>query len=79
MQLSVKGLAFSIGIIEGLVFFVLGLTAMGGYGEAFVNAVSTLAIGYDASVAGAVIGAIWGFVDGLIGGALIAVIYNHFA
>ncbi len=77
MKLSVKGLALSLGILEGLGILILALVAQySGYGSGLVNAVGTVYIGLDASLGGAVIGAIWGFVDGLIGGALVAWLYN---
>ena len=77
MKLSVKGLALSFGIVEGLGFLIMGLIAMGGYGAGLVELVATVAKGYDTSVGGAIIGAIWGFVDGLIGGAIVAWLYNR--
>jgi hypothetical protein len=40
---------------------------------------SAKAIGYDVSIPGAVIGALWGFVDGYIAGFVIAWLYNKLA
>jgi hypothetical protein len=46
----------------------LGILAMTiNYGVDFVNAISKLYIGYDATIAGIIIGAIWGFFDAGIG------------
>lgn len=79
MKLSVKGLALAFGLVEALGLLILGLLAMAGYGTGLVEILGAMAIGYDASIFGAIIGGIWGFVDGLIGGAIFAKIYNHFA
>jgi hypothetical protein len=45
----------------------------------FMENFSTIYIGYSVSWAGAVVGALWGFVDGLIGGLAFAWLYNKLA
>jgi hypothetical protein len=77
-KLNVGALALSFGILWGLSVLVLGWIAMGGWGVRWVEVLSSLYIGYRATVVGAIIGAIWAFFDGLIGGFLIAVFYNAF-
>ena len=71
------GLAF--GILWGISAFVLGLTAIGGWGSGIVAGLGTFYIGYGPSLVGAIIGAIWAFVDGLVGGVLLAWLYNLLA
>jgi len=44
-----------------------------------VTPLSSLYIGYAPSFVGGIIGGIWGFFDGLIGGAILALLYNAFA
>ena len=66
----------AIGVIWAIYIFCAGITAMFGWGGALVQVMASLYIGYDASILGAIIGAIWAFVDGLVAGAVIAWIYN---
>lgn len=80
-KLSVKALALSMGIIWGAALIIMGIVAMlaPDYASGFVTAVGSLYVGYSATVGGIIIGAVWGFVDAAIGGALIAWLYNKFA
>ncbi len=80
MQVSPKALGLTFGTIEGLALFLFALTASSsGYALEFVELVGTLFPSYEATTQGAFAGLIWGFVDGLIGGALIAWLYNKFS
>jgi hypothetical protein len=78
-KLNVGGLALALGLTWGLSVLVLGWVAMGGWGARWVEVLSSLYIGYRATAVGAIVGAIWAFFDGLIGGFLIAVFYNTFS
>lgn len=79
-KLSVKGLALSIGILWAIGIFLMGIAAtVSGWGNGLVNLISSLYVGYSASLAGSIIGAIWALIDGLICGALIAWLYNRFS
>ncbi len=81
MKLSIKGLALAFGMSWGACLFLWTL----------LNAVTDIQWGVDAldlmagmypyfevTVPGAFVGLVAGFVDGLIGGALIAWLYNKF-
>jgi undecaprenyl pyrophosphate phosphatase UppP len=59
--------------------FFIGITAMFGWGNALVAALASLHLGYSASIVGAIIGAIWAFVDGLVAGVIVAWLYNMMA
>ena len=72
-------LGISCAIVWAAGVFLLGLTAMFGWGNAFVDVLASLYLGYGASIAGAFIGAVWALVDGFIAGALIGWIYNRVA
>jgi hypothetical protein len=72
-------LGVAIGVLWAVYVFFVGITAMFGWGAALVEALASLYIGYGASIIGAVIGAIWAFVDGFIAGVVIAWIYNAVA
>lgn len=78
-RLSLNALGVAMGILWAAYVFFCGITAMFGWGMALVEALSSLYIGYGASIAGAIIGAVWGFVDGYIAGVVIAWIYNRLA
>ncbi len=42
----------------------------------FVDVISSLYIGFGPRFTGGIIGALWGCIDGAIGGAIIAIVYN---
>ena len=80
MQLNVKALALACGVLCGLAVFlvtwwVIFLRGPGGD----PTWLGSIYIGYNISPLGSVIGLAWGFVDGLIGGAVLAWLYNRFA
>jgi hypothetical protein len=72
-------LGVAIGVLWALYVFCVGITAMFGWGAALVSALASLYIGYSATIVGAVIGALWAFVDGFVAGLVIAWIYNKVA
>jgi len=82
MKLSTKALALTSGIVWGLAILVTGLAnlAWGSYGQQFLQVMSSVYPGYHASrsIAEVIIGTLYGFTDGLIGGAIIAWLYNQF-
>lgn len=69
-------LGVAIGATWALGIFFLAIAAMFGWGAALVPPLASLYIGYGASIAGAIIGAVWAFIDGFVGGAVVAWIYN---
>jgi len=69
------GLAF--GIVWALGLLIMGwLAALSGWGIGLVNVIGSVYLGYSPTFGGAIIGAIWGFVDLFIGGVILAAIYN---
>ncbi len=79
-KLDVKALGLTLGIIWGGCTLFIGLTAMvWGWGAGLVNSLSSLYIGYEATVPGSIIGGVWGFFDAGIGGVTIAWLYNKLA
>jgi hypothetical protein len=77
MKLSVKAFALTCGILWGLAVLLSTwcLLILGSPGG-IISKLSTFYIGYSFSWGGAVIGLLWGFVDGLICGAIFAWLYN---
>ena len=80
MKLNVKAFALTCGIIWGAGLFLLTwwiIAFEGVTGE--VTLIGRLYKGYRISPLGSIIGLIWAFADGLIGGAVFAWLYNLFA
>jgi len=80
MKLNVKALALASGLLWGGTVCVatLWLIALGHDG-ALIRQLDHFYLGYSFSVVGAFVGLAYGFVDGAIGGALLAWLYNKFA
>ncbi len=78
-KLNVKALAVGLGVSWGLAMLFVGWVSIFGWGTKIVEMISSLYIGFEPSFLGGIIGAIWGFFDGAIGGALIAFVYNTVA
>lgn len=80
MKLNVKAFALTCGILWGLtiLFCTLWLLAFG-YDGHLIKALDHFYIGYSFTVIGAFIGLAWGFVDGFVGGAIFAWLYNKLA
>lgn len=83
MKLNTKALALASAILWGFAMLGTGLANLiwGGYGQQFLQTMSSVYPGYHAtrSVAEVVVGTLYGVVDGLIGGAVFAWLYNQFA
>jgi hypothetical protein len=80
MKLSVKGFALTCGILWGatVCLATLWLLAMGHDGQ-LIRQLDHFYLGYRYSAVGALVGLVWGFVDGAIGGAIFAWLYNTLA
>ena len=77
MKLNVKAFALTGGIIWGFGLFILTwwmIAFDGATGEPTL--IGRVYRGYTVSPAGSFIGLIWALVDGLIGGAIFAWLYN---
>ena len=78
--LSVRGFALAGGLLWGFGVLFLGLAALyvDGWGQAIVNLLDSIYVGYEATPIGSLIGGVWGFIDGFIGSAVFAWLYNMF-
>lgn len=72
------GLAFGVLWAAGVLIIAL-LATYNGYGSEMVASLGTVYLGLEATLTGALIGAVWGFVDAFIGGYVLAWLYNKFA
>ena len=77
-KISVKAFALAWGISFGLYALLLGWLAAFGWGDKIVDILSSFYIGYAPTFLGGIIGGVWAFFDGAIGGAIMALIYNAF-
>lgn len=75
-KLSVKGLAIGLGVSWGIYMLFIGWASIFGWGVRFVEVMSSIYIGFKPTFLGILIGGMWGFVDGAIGGIIIALVYN---
>ncbi len=80
MKLNVKALALTSGIVWGLGLFCITwwiILFEGDSGDG--TFIAYVYRGYSLSAIGSIIGLVWAFVDGLIGGAIFAWLYNLIA
>jgi len=80
MKLDVKAFAFACSILWGAVLFLVTWWIMildGASGES--TWLGQIYRGYSVSATGSFIGLAWGLIDGLIGGAVLAWLYNKFS
>ena len=80
MELNVKAFAITVGLIwgVGLFFLTWWMIVTGGVSDE-PTLIGRVYLGYRVTPAGSVIGMLWGLVDGLIGGAIFAWLYNLLA
>ncbi len=83
MKLDVKAMAFTIGLVWGAAMLLTGVAYVisGGYGEAFLDVMASVYPGYQATsnFGDVIVGTLYGLVDGAVGGAVIAWLYNRLA
>jgi len=82
MKLSIKSVAITLAIIWGAAVFLVGLGHLlaPDYGTAFLGVVASIYPGYEVGGFGSVIvGTLYAALDGAIGGAIFAWLYNKLA
>lgn len=84
MKLSVKGMAITLALVWGvLAMFLTSLANLiwPDYGKAFLEVMASVYPGYTAgiSLGQVIVGTLYGIVDGAVGGAIFAWLYNRFA
>ncbi len=83
MKLDIKGMAITLGLVWGAAVLLVGIAHLiwPNYGQAFLELVASIYPGYTAgaSVGQLIVGTFYGLVDGAVGGAMIAWLYNLFA
>ncbi len=78
MRLNTKAFALTCGIVWGaaILLATVWLLVLGYEGQ-LIRTIDHFYFGYSFSYVGALIGGVWGFVDGLICGAIFAWLYNR--
>jgi hypothetical protein len=83
MRLSAKAMALALGLLwgGGVAFAALVHLAIPSYGTAFLDFVGSLYPGFHSarSLGDAVVGTVYGLIDGAVGGFIFASLYNLFA
>lgn len=80
MTLNPKALSLTFAIMGGLGLFVITwwlIIFEGSSGDPTI--LGRIYRGYNISAMGSIIGLAWGFIDGMIGGLVVAWLYNKFA
>jgi hypothetical protein len=78
MNLRKRALGLSLGIVWGLMVFIVTLCETTRGAGHTISGLGTFYFGYTVSYPGALVGLVWGFVSGFIGGVVIAWLYDLF-
>lgn len=78
-RLQPLALGVAFGVLWALYGRVLRIVAMFGWGIGMAAALASLYLGYGPSIPGALIGALWAVLDGMVAGVVIAWAYNRVA
>ncbi|PSP80501.1 membrane-associated protein [Halobacteriales archaeon QS_1_68_20] len=80
IRLNVPSFAAAFGAMWSVFMLYAGLAATADAGTSFVvEAIAPVYPGFGPTMIGSVAGAAWGFLDGAIKGAILAVVYNGIA
>jgi len=81
MKLNVKAAALTLGLVWGGLILLVGLGNLinGSYGQAFLDVMASVYPGFHAAgtFGDAIVGTLYGLVDGAIGGLVLAWLYNR--
>ena len=79
MKLNIKAMAIAFGLVWGISLFVITwwIILLEGSSNASTF-IGKFYLGYSLTPIGSIIGFVWGLVDGAIGGAMFAWLYNRF-
>ncbi|MBU0469712.1 MAG: bacteriophage holin [Candidatus Omnitrophica bacterium] len=78
-KLDLKTFGINFGFIWSLCIIALGiLAAKYTWANKMVETISSVYKGFQTTLMGVIIGGIWGFIDGVIGGVIIAWLFNKF-
>ena len=75
-RLGVLAFGLAFGGATAIAMLFLGIAAAFGWGASLVDLFASLYIGFAPTVGGTILGILWGFADGFIGGVILAALYN---
>ena len=75
-DLNIRAFGLTGGILWSVSVFIFGVIGMYGIGLPLIQIMDAYYIGFEPNFIGSIIGAFWGFIDGFVGCALFAWIYN---
>ena len=75
-NLSFRGVAIGLGATWALIMFLAGLLSIYGWASEIVHFMSSIYCGYGPTFVGALLGALWGFIDGALFGLLFVFFHN---
>ena len=79
-RLDVKALGLTLGILWAVGLMLMSVASVVfNWATPWIKLIQTCYIGYTITSPGIIIGIVWAFADGFIGGALIAWLYNKLA
>jgi len=83
MKLNVRSMAIALGLLWGCAIFLISSANLiwSGYGQAFLEVMASVYPGYTgaAGFGDVIIATLSGLLDGALGGAILAWLYNRFA
>ena len=80
MKLNIAAFTLAFGIWwGGSVFLLTWCLILMGADPEMLGVLQTIYIGYSITPLGSIVGLVWGLLDGAVGGAILAWLYNMFA
>jgi len=76
---NIKSFALAFGCVWGGGQLIVGWFGAAGWGNDYIDVMSSVYLGYDSTFFGGIFGGIWGFVVGAIFGAVFAYLYDLFS
>ncbi|PIP86733.1 hypothetical protein COV42_00695 [Candidatus Campbellbacteria bacterium CG11_big_fil_rev_8_21_14_0_20_44_21] len=77
-RINVKAFGLSLGIVSAVVVFLLGFLSSFGYAGELVTFLEGIYPGFEPTLPGSFIGALWAFVGAFVIGISFASLYNKF-
>ncbi|PIN90986.1 hypothetical protein COU61_02475 [Candidatus Pacearchaeota archaeon CG10_big_fil_rev_8_21_14_0_10_35_13] len=76
LRLNSSKFGLALGILAGVCMLFTSLLAAAGVGTVWIPLIQSFYVGYGLSFGGVLLGVLYAFLDGFIGGWILAVLYN---
>jgi len=77
-KIDIRSLGLALGTSWAVGVLLIGSMGRFGWGTPLADLLASVYIGFGSTLPGLIVGALWGFVDGFLGGIIIAWLYNYF-